>query len=129
MVVQAWQFLDQGDDDHAIQQAQATIQEWSPWALKLQEKKARKLGRLIDYSGLPEQRKQIFSYWALNDVAAAYFILGKAFDHKNNYAQAAGAFQKIALRYPLAQIWDPRGWFWSPLESMQDEYVSRDPRH
>ncbi|OGR92265.1 MAG: hypothetical protein A2992_06550 [Elusimicrobia bacterium RIFCSPLOWO2_01_FULL_59_12] len=129
MVIQAWQHLQQGDTDRAIQQAQATIAEWSEWALKLQEKKARKVGHLVEYSGLPEQRKEIFSYWALNDVAAAHFILGKAFDQKRHHPQAAGAFQQIVQNYSLAQIWDPRGWFWSPVTSIGEEFVSADPRH
>ncbi len=128
MVVHAWQLLNQGDNDHAIQQAQATIQEWSPWALRLQQKKVHKLGRLINYVGLPEQRREIFGYWALNDVAAAYFIVGKAFDNKRHYPQATGAFQQIAMNYSLAQIWDPRGWFWSPVDAIRDEFVDRSPR-
>jgi hypothetical protein len=127
MVSRAWEFLNRGDNDRAIQQAQATVQEWSPWARKLEEKKAAELGRLISYEGDPEQRQQIFNYWALNDVAAAYFILGKAFDLQGHYTQAVGALQHIARNYPLAQIWDPRGWFWSPLDSIQDEFVSRNP--
>src|SRR5262249_1879844 len=123
MVVQAWKHLEEGDMDHAIQQAQATVEEWSPWAVQLQQRKSLAIGHLIEYSGLEDQQKQIFGYWALNDVAAAYFIIGKAFDTKRNYAQAAGAFQKIALNYSLAQIWDPRGWFWSPLDAIRVEYV------
>ncbi len=128
MVVRAWNLLNDGDNDHAIQQAQATIQEWSPWALRLQEKKTLKVGRLIEYSGTAEQRQEIFGYWALNDVAAAYFVLGKAFDNKGHYAQASGAFKQIATRYPLAQIWDPRGWFWSPVDSIREDFVSASPR-
>jgi hypothetical protein len=128
MVIQAWQYLEHNDYDRAIQQARATIQEWAPWAIRLQERKAMKVGRLIDYTGRPEERREIFRYWALNDVAAAYYILGKAFDQKSHYPQASGAFRQLAQNFPLAQIWDPRGWFWSPLESIKDDYISRDPR-
>ncbi len=128
MTIQAWQYLNQGDMDRAIQQAQATIAEWTPWAQRLQERKKAKVGQLIEYSGLPQQRKQIFSYWALNDIGAAYYILGKAFDQKKHYPQAAAAFSQITKNYSLAQIWDPRGWFWSPVQSIGDEFVAQNPK-
>jgi hypothetical protein len=129
MTGRAWELLAHRDFNRSIEQARATIQEWTPYALKLEEKKAHKIGRLLDYTGLPEERKEIFAYWALNDVAAAYFILGKALDEKHQYDQAAAAFQQIALHYPLAQVWDPQGWFWSPLEAIRTDYVTRDPDH
>lgn len=128
MTIQAWQYLNQGDMDRAIQQAQATIAEWSPWAQRLQERKKVKVGQLIEYAGLPNQRKQIFSYWALNDIGAAYYILGKAFDQKKHFPQASAAFAQIVKNYSLAQIWDPRGWFWSPVQSIGDEFVAQDPK-
>jgi hypothetical protein len=128
MVIEAWQRLVRGDYQPAIEQAQATIEEWAPWAIKLEDQKQRQVGHTISYDGLSEQRQEIFKYWALNDVAAAYFIIGKASDHENDYAQAADAFQQIVRNYPLAQIWDPRGWFWAPVDSVQEEYVARYPR-
>jgi hypothetical protein len=127
MVVQAWHHLEAGRMELAIAQAQATVQEWSPWARQLQEKKA-KSGGIVDYFGMAEQRQKIFSYWALNDVAASHYIIGKASDAKHKYAQAAAAFQEIALHYPLAQVWDPRGWFWAPSDAIQEEFVEGNPR-
>ena len=129
MVVQAWKALDHNDLDQAIEQAKATIQEWNPWALQLQQKKMSEVGHLLDYNGSPEEQRAIFNYWALNDVAAAYYILGKALDEKKDYSNAARAFQQIVNHYSLAQIWDPKGWFWSPMEAVTDEYVFRDPTH
>jgi hypothetical protein len=129
MVIQAWHQLEFGNTDRAIEQAQATIDEWSPWARQLQQRKAVEVGRLIDYTGMPEQRKEIFSYWALNDVGAAYFVQAKAFDQQNHYTRAAQALAQITSNYSLAQIWDPHGWFWSPVDAVADEFVGRDPRH
>ncbi len=83
----------------------------------------------MEYSGDPNERKTIFKYWALNDVAAAYYVLGQAQDHKGDYAKASRAFQQIVNHYSLAQIWDPQGWFWSPVDAMTNDYVLRDRAH
>lgn len=126
MVVQAWRMLDQKKPEQAIAQAQATIQEWAPWAQQLQRKKMADVGHTIDYSGDPQEKRQIFSYWALNDVGAAYFILGRAYDAQQEYVLAAQAFQQVLTRYSLAQVWDPNGWFWTPAEAVASEYVARN---
>ena len=93
----------------AIAQAQATIQEWSKWAATLEDKKKREAGGLLPYSGEASERQAIFNYWALNDVAACYFILGKAADEKHNYVQLQQALRQIVDHYALAQVWDPKG--------------------
>jgi len=129
MVVQAWKALNENDMDQAIEQARATIQEWTPWALQLQQKKMNEVGHLLDYNGSPEEQRAIFNYWALNDVGAAYYILGKALDEKKDYLNAARAFQEIVNHYSLAQVWDPKGWFWAPATAIADEYVFRDQTH
>jgi hypothetical protein len=129
MVTRAWKALDQGRYDLAIEQAEATIQEWHDWARKLQDRKARTVGDLLMDDGTAQRRQEIFSYWALNDVAAAYFIIGKAHDAQRDYRRAAQAFQQIVLHYSLAQIYDPRGWFWSPTDAITQEFVARDPDH
>jgi tetratricopeptide (TPR) repeat protein len=129
MTREAWKALDAGDFDRAIDQAKATIQEWSSAALYLQEKKSREIGHLVDYTGDPAERKKIFEYWALNDVASAYFILGQACDRKGYYTQASRAFQQIVNHYSLAQVWDPKGWFWSPVDAITNDYVLRDQAH
>ncbi len=129
MTTEAWRALNARNWDHAVDQAEATIQEWSTAALYLQKMKARDIGRLVEYSGDPNEKKAIFKYWALNDVAAAYFILGQAQDHSGNYAKASRAFQQVVNHYSLAQIWDPKGWFWSPVEAITNDYVLRDRPH
>jgi len=128
MTEEAWKALNARDWDQAIRQAEATIQEWSAQALYLQKKKGQEVGHLVEYGGAADS-KVIFKYWALNDVAAAYFILGRAQDQKENYALALKAFQQVVTHYPLAQIWDPQGWFWSPVEAITNDYVLRDRVH
>lgn len=127
MVVSAWNALARGDEDMALEQAQATVSEWSSWARQLQQRKQKEFGQNISYSGDPQDRKKIFSYWALNDVAAAYFIIGKVLHQKKDYASAGRAFQQIMNQYSLGQVWDPQGWFWSPADAVQSDYVASNP--
>jgi len=129
MTTEAWNALNALDWDHAARQAEATIQEWSASALYLQDMKRREVGNLLEYKGSSDDRQKIFKYWALNDVAASYFILGQALDHKKDYDQASRAFQQIVNHYSLAQIWDPQGWFWSPVDAITNDYVIRDRKH
>lgn len=129
MTTEAWKALNAGNWDHAIRQAEATIKEWSSAALYLQKMKMHDVGNLVEYSGDPNEKKKVFKYWALNDVAAAYFILGQAQDHQAEYAKAARAFQQVVNHYALAQIWDPKGWFWSPVEAITNDYVLKDRAH
>jgi len=129
MTTRAWGYLNTHHYDQAIEQAKATIQEWSDWAAKLENQKAREAGGLLPYTGEVREKQAIFNYWALNDVAAAYFILGKAYDEKENYLQANEAFRQIVQHYSLAQIWDPKGWFWSPVEAVTNDFVAKDPAH
>jgi tetratricopeptide (TPR) repeat protein len=128
MTAEAWKALNASQWDQAIAQAEATIQEWAPQALYLQKKKGQEVGHLVEYSTASDS-KVIFKYWALNDVAAAYYILGRAQDQKGNYGLALKAFQQVVTHYPLAQIWDPQGRFWSPVEAITNDYVMRDKTH
>jgi len=47
MTTEAWKALRSNDWDHAIDQAQATIQEWSIAGLFLQKKKMQEVGHLL----------------------------------------------------------------------------------
>jgi len=57
-------------------------------------------------------RERTFDYWALNDVATAYFILGESLRLQGRYREAREAFERIVADFGFAQCWDPRGWFW-----------------
>ncbi len=129
MTVRAWKALNNEDYAAAIEQAQATIEEWGEWASRLQAKKMKEAGGYLPYNGGTTEAQKIFNYWALNDVAAAYFILGKSLDAQGRYPEAAKAFRNLLLHHSLAQVWDPRGWFWAPADAVQNEYVERDPKH
>jgi len=73
------------------------------------------------------------TYQVMIDVATCYFIKGegyvkqgaialKAGDQKEadkNFMQAKEVFSQLVKRYPFAQAWDPRGWFWSLREAAE----------
>jgi len=60
-------------------------------------------------------------YWALNDVATAYFILGKIYAAQNKDTEAKTQFEKIIDSYSYAQCWDTQGWFWKVAQGAQEE--------
>lgn len=63
----------------------------------------------------PEQRRSILAYGPLNDVATCLWIKGRAFHLLKQTNDAKYAYLELT-NYPHARTWDPRGWFWSPLE-------------
>lgn len=130
MIVRAWELYEKGSMDDAWRQARATIALWEDAARWLQREKLAKEGDFLTYyPGDVEQMQRIHSYWALNDVAAAYFIIGKIADEQKHYGEARDAFGTILRDFSLAQVWDARGWFWSPVESIAVDFVAPDPAH
>jgi len=65
--------------------------------------------------------KQIFNYWALNDVATALYILGLADRNAGHKEQAVKDFQRIKHEFFYAQAWDPNGWFWKPSDAAEQQ--------
>lgn len=62
-----------------------------------------------------EKERDVYfgSYWALSDVAAAWFIRGQVLEQQKNCKEAKEAYETIVAKYNCAFIWDPRGWFWN----------------
>ena len=58
-------------------------------------------------------------YKVMNDVAVCYFIKGEAFMREGKTEQAKQTFKEVVEKYPFAQAWDPRGWFWSIKEKAE----------
>jgi beta-glucuronidase len=52
----------------------------------------------------------------LNDVAVAYFIQAESYMRQEKIPEAKKLFQLIIDRYPYAQGWDQRGWYWVVAE-------------
>ncbi|OPX28530.1 MAG: hypothetical protein B1H08_05750 [Candidatus Omnitrophica bacterium 4484_171] len=69
-------------------------------------------------SSFPPQDKMGL-YKIMNDVATCYFIKGEALMRQNKRQEAKRVFKEAADKYPFAQSWDPRGWFWSIKEKSE----------
>ena len=69
-------------------------------------------------SNFPEKGKEGM-YKIMNDVATCYFIQGEALMRQGKTDEAIGVFKEIIKKYPYAQAWDPRGWFWSLKEKAE----------
>ncbi len=68
-----------------------------------------------------ESKEKTNSYWALNDVGTALFVLGEAYRQAGKKEEAADAYKKLIDEYFYAQCWDPKGWFWKPAEAAQQK--------
>ncbi|MBF0569769.1 MAG: tetratricopeptide repeat protein [Candidatus Omnitrophica bacterium] len=70
-----------------------------------------------------ESTEKIHSFWALNDVGTANFILGQTYRNAGMKAEAIAAFKKLVDNYGYSQCWDPQGWFWKPAEAAQQQII------
>ena len=63
---------------------------------------------------------EIANYIILNDLATCFFIQGESYMRQGKNDEAVEVFQMIIKKYPFAQAWDPRGWFWVIAKAAQD---------
>lgn len=59
-------------------------------------------------------------YWALNDVATALYIKGRALEKRNDTASARMVYGEALKKYPYAQCWDPKDYYWSVAGAARD---------
>ncbi len=104
LMVKAWNALDEEDFDGARRTTDKCIQLYETDAQRMQAELHKKPKGSNEY---------INSFWALNDVATAYFIRGEIFRLRHQMSEAVEAYQVVIDQYPYAQCWDPRGWFWT----------------
>ena len=64
-------------------------------------------------TALPKNKKEIEAVQVLNDVATCYFIQAESSLRQGKIDEAKKILQLIIDKYPFAQSWDARGWFWS----------------
>lgn len=111
LVQKAWEALHAKDVD--------TAEAYVKKILELYQKEARDMqASLVGYAW--ESREKVFSYWALNDVGTALYVLGKAYEDAGKMNKAQKAYRKLIKEFKYAQCWDPGGWFWKPAEEAQD---------
>lgn len=101
LIKRAWESLNKGDFKGGELYAKKCIYLYEKKAEQAQQQlKDFAKGGFIPY------------YWALNDVATAYFILGESYSQQNDVRKAGEMYSAIGKRFKHAQCWDPRGWYW-----------------
>ncbi len=73
-----------------------------------------------------ESKEKTMSFWAVNDVGTALFILGEAYRNAGKKEESAETYKKLIDEYFYAQCWDPQGWFWKPAEAAQQKLGELD---
>lgn len=71
-------------------------------------------------TAMPKNRPEIEQVTDLNNVATCYFIQGESYMRQEKTEEAKQVFKIIIDKYPFAQGWDPRGWFWVVARASQD---------
>ncbi|MFA5090884.1 MAG: glycoside hydrolase family 2 TIM barrel-domain containing protein [Candidatus Omnitrophota bacterium] len=107
LVNQAW-------EAHGKRDVEATFK-YTDECIKLYKDEAGRLQASL--KELPKGKDEIEPLQVLNDVATAYFIQAEAYMRQEKYDQAKKIFQLIIDKYPYAQAWDQRGWYWQVAEA------------
>lgn len=109
LTTKAWQGLGKKDYKGVELYVNKSIQLYEEEALEQQ-------GQLDDFAS----KEEAFDFWALNDVATGYFILGEALMAQERYKEAKAAFERVVNDFSYAQCWDPKGWFWKVAVGSRD---------
>jgi hypothetical protein len=119
---QAWDALDHGDLEKALACAQTAIKSWTREA---DDQQAQKAGQ-CEFTPDPRDTRALndfwAKYWAVNDVATAWFIRGEAFYRQQQWAEARAAYRSVMDKYACGFAWDPSGWFWNVADAAQLKY-------
>ncbi|MBZ0165876.1 MAG: tetratricopeptide repeat protein [Candidatus Omnitrophica bacterium] len=114
LTTKGWLALNEGDIEAVLAYTNKCLELYAEQAQKMQSS-------LKDY---PQgSNNDIFSYWALNDVATSLFIQGEAYRQAGMEEEAKGAFMKVVNEYTYGQAWDPKGWFWKPAEASKEKLL------
>ncbi|MBI3601280.1 MAG: tetratricopeptide repeat protein [Candidatus Omnitrophica bacterium] len=117
LVQKAWAALAANDLNAVVTYVNKTVDLYAAKAKEMQSS-------LKEYPW--ESKEKTFSYWALNDVGTALFILGEAYRGAGKKEDAVQAYKKVIDDYFYAQCWDPQGWFWKPAEAAQQKLGDMD---
>lgn len=112
LTTKAWEALAADDLDAVLAYTNKCIELYSEQARKMQNS-------MVGYA--EGSNDEIFSYWALNDVATSLFIQGEAYRKAGELDKAREAYQRIVDSFTYGQTWDPKGWFWKPAEAAQEK--------
>jgi beta-glucuronidase len=106
LLIKAWEAHGKNDIEATFKYTQECIDLYKQEADK-QQASLKKLPKGADI-----QKVQI-----LNNVATCYFIQAESYMRQGKIEQAKKIFNLIISKYPFAQAWDPRGWFWTVADA------------
>jgi exo-beta-1,3-glucanase (GH17 family) len=118
----AWTALENGDFVKAVACTDKVIQTWSSEAQQQQDERVQNgICEVTPDPGDPVQVEEYWnSYWAVNYVAASWFIRGEAFRRQERWSEAR-EFYKMVENYYCAYAWDPQGWFWNLAQGAREK--------
>ncbi len=112
LTTKAWEALADKDLDGVLAYTNKCISFYSAQAAKMQS-------GLKAYPAGNDQN--IFSYWALNDVATSLYIQGEAYRRAKHMDEAKAAFNRIINEFSYGQTYDVNSkTFWKPVDGAQD---------
>lgn len=100
-----WTLIGEKKFEQAIEVADECIREYSSEADQL-------ANTLQDF---PYQQ-DLDKYKVMNDVGVCYFIKAEAYKRWGKSQEAIQVIEEMVKKYPFAQGWDPRGWYWKVKE-------------
>src|ERR1035441_7005147 len=106
----AWDALNASKYEAAITNANQCIDEFRGQATRLQEKLQNAKAELPTGAVSDDVKKKISENGLLNDVAACYFIQGKAAEKLGRIDDAKKAYTETK-KLTYARVWDVQGWF------------------
>jgi len=111
LVVKAWEALEKEDINLVLGYTSKCIDLYEGRALEMQ----------MELDGYPKgSDEDIFKYWALNDVATAHYIRGRAYLIAGQKEDAIKEFTIVREKLFYGQCWDPKGWFWRPATEVDN---------
>jgi beta-glucuronidase len=107
LIVKAWEVHGRRDIEATFKYTQECIDLYKDEADRLQ----------ASLKALPRSKEEIEQVAVLNDVATAYFIQAESLMRQEKLEEAKKIFKIIIDKYPYAQAWDQRGWYWQIAEA------------
>jgi tetratricopeptide (TPR) repeat protein len=118
ILIKAFLALEDERWETAVQKAEKVLAEFAGNAAIEQEKLENAHAPLPPTGKAPAtQREEIYARGLLNDVAASYFITGRALEHLGRIGEAKRAYEEAA-KLSYGRTYDPKeDSFWSPAEA------------
>ncbi|MFC1594744.1 tetratricopeptide repeat protein [Candidatus Omnitrophota bacterium] len=116
LTTKAWAALTANDLDAVLAFTDKCINSYQDKAQEMQ----------ASLNSYPWEKKEVFSYWALNDVGTCLFIKGEALRKAGRVEEAKDAFDTLRKSYFFAQCWDTQGWFWKPVDAAREKLAEME---